>query len=327
MRQLQHIGRWFAAITLSVMATAALAQGYPNKPVKIIVPFSAGGLTDVLARGLGEELGRKWKQPVIVDNRPGANTIIGARLVADAAPDGYTILMANDPTLSANQYLYSKLPYDPVNDFTPVINLVKTEQILVTNKKSPYQTLEELVNAAKENPGKITYGSYGVGSKAHLDTEAFAKLANVKFNHIPYKGVADVVVGLLSEQIDFGLTGISPVLEHIKSGNLRALAISSPERRALFPDLPTFAEKGMPEFESVAWFGLVVRQGTPQAIIEKIATDASQILRRPEFEERYVTGVGLELADQGPADFASFLTKDRKQYEERIRAANVKLNY
>lgn len=327
MRQLQHIGRWLAAITLSVMSTAAMAQGYPNKPVKIIVPFSAGGLTDVLARGLGEELGRKWKQPVIVDNRPGANTIIGARLVADAAPDGYTILMANDPTLSANQYLYSKLPYDPVNDFTPVINLVKTEQILVTNKKSPYRTLEDLVNAAKKNPGKITYGSYGVGSKAHLDTEAFAKLANVKFNHIPYKGVADVVVGLLSGQIDFGLTGISPVLEHIKSGNLHALAISSPERRSLFPDLPTFAEKGMPEFESVAWFGLVVPKGTPSAIIDKIAADASQILRRPEFEERYVTGVGLELANQGPVDFASFLTKDRKQYEERIRAANVKLDY
>jgi tripartite-type tricarboxylate transporter receptor subunit TctC len=309
------------------MSTVAMAQGYPNKPVKIIVPFSAGGLTDVLARGLGEELGRKWKQPVIVDNRPGANTIIGARLVADAAPDGYTILMANDPTLSANQYLYSKLPYDPVNDFTPVINLVKTEQILVTNKKSPYRTLEDLVNAAKKNPGKITYGSYGVGSKAHLDTEAFAKLANVKFNHIPYKGVADVVVGLLSGQIDFGLTGISPVLEHIKSGNLHALAISSPERRSLFPDLPTFAEKGMPEFESVAWFGLVVPKGTPSAIIDKIAADASQILRRPEFEERYVTGVGLELANQGPVDFASFLTKDRKQYEERIRAANVKLDY
>ncbi len=327
MRQIKYIDQWLAMIACSVMATAALAQEYPNKPVRIVVPFSAGGLTDVLARGLGEELGRKWKQPVLVDNRPGANTIIGARLVADAAPDGYTILMANDPTLSANQYLYSKLPYDPVKDFTPVINLVKTEQVLVVNKNSPYQTLEELIASAKKSPEKITYGSYGVGSKAHLDTEAFAKLANVKFNHIPYKGVADVVLGLLSGQIDFGLTGISPALEHIKSGDLRALAISSPKRRTLFPNLPTFAEKGMPEFESVAWFGLVVPNGTPKAIIDKIAADASQALRRPEFEERYVTGVGLELANQGPIDFASFLVKDRMQYKTRIRAANVKLDY
>lgn len=193
-----------------------------------------------------------------------------------------------------------------MKDFTPVINLVKTEQVLVVNKNSPYQTLEDLIASAKKSPEKITYGSYGVGSKAHLDTEAFAKLANVKFNHIPYKGVADVVLGLLSGQIDFGLTGISPALEHIKSGDLRALAISSPKRRTLFPNLPTFAEKGMPEFESIAWFGLVVPNGTPKAIIDKIAADASQALRRPEFEERYVTGVGLELANQGPIDFASF---------------------
>ena len=326
MRQTRMV-QWLSAAALSVTCTVALAAtSYPNKPVTIVVPFSAGGLTDVLARGLGEELGRKWKQPVIVDNRPGANTSIGARHVASSAADGYTILMANDPTLSANQYLYSKLSYDPVNDFSPVINLVKTEQILVTPSKSKYTTMEALVEAAKASPGKISYGSYGIGSKAHLDTEAFARLMGVKFNHIPYKGVSDVVVGLLSGQIDFALTGISPVVEHIKKENLRALAISSPERRPLFPDVPTFAEKGLRDFKSEAWFGLVVPRDTPAPVIEKIATDVSQVLSKPAFIERYITGVGLEPLNQGPSAFAKFLEENRHEYKENIAAANVKLD-
>lgn len=321
------IGRWLAVASLALAATSAGAQDFPNKPVRVVIPFSAGGLTDVLMRGLGESLSKKWQQPVIVDNRPGANTIIGAQAVAGAEPDGYTLLMANDPTLSSNQYLYNKLPYDPVNDFVPVANIAMTEQVLVVPGNSPYNTLEEFLRAARANPGKLDYGSFGVGSKAHLDTEAFGRMAGVNFNHVPYKGVADVLVAIQGGQVDFGLTGVSPVVEHIKAGRMKGLAISSPERRPQMPGVPTFREQGFPDYESIAWFGLVAPKGTPDAVVNKIAADVLEAASQPELQQRYITGVGLVFADQGPTEFAAFLEKDRRKYAEKIQAAGVKLDY
>jgi len=322
-----NIGKWFAAGLLALAATTAGAQDFPNKPVRVIIPFPAGGLTDVLMRGLGESLSKKWQQPVIVDNRPGANTIIGAQAVAGAEPDGYTLLMANDPTLSSNQYLYNKLPYDPVNDFVPVVNIAMTEQVLVVPGNSPYNTLEEFLQDARNHPGKLDYGSFGVGSKAHLDTEAFGRMAGAKFNHVPYKGVADVMVAIQGGQVDFGLTGVSPVVEHIKSGRMKGLAISSPERRSQMPDVPTFAEKGFPDYESIAWFGLVAPKGTPETVVNKIAADVLEAASQPALQERYITGVGLVFANQDADEFAAFLEKDRKKYAEKIQAAGVKLDY
>lgn len=311
-------------------ATLARAQShsteFPTKMVKIIVPFTAGGLTDVLVRGLAQELTQQWGQAVVVDNRPGANTIIGAELAAKSAPDGYTLLLANDPTLSANQYLYKKLPYDPVKDFVPVLNLVATEGLLVVREGLAARTLGELIAEAKARPGEVSYGSFGPGSKAHLDTEALARLTGARFNHIPYKGVSEVMQALASGQIDFTLSGVPPAIQLAQAGKIRPIALAAAQRSPLFKDVPTFAEAGVPSLESSSWFGLVAPRNTPAAVVTRIATDISGIIRRPEFQQRYITGVGLRLLDLGPEAYARFLDKDRAEYAERVRAADVKLD-
>jgi tripartite-type tricarboxylate transporter receptor subunit TctC len=306
----------------------ALAQqaAYPARPVKIIVPFTAGGLADSLARGIAQELNREWPQPVVVENRPGANTIIAAEATAKAPPDGYTLLMANDPTLSSNQYLYSKLPYDPVKDFTPVINVAETLQLLVAGPAFAGTTLADVITVAKAKPGEVTYGTYGAGSKAHIDSEAFARQAGIKLLHVPYKGVADVVPALLGSQIQIAIAGVPPVLQLVQSGQIRALAIAAPKRAALLPNVPTFTEAGLKDFNASAWFGLVAPAGTPRVIVDKVAADISRIIQRPEFQKKYISGVGLELLNQGPDAFAAFLQKDRQAYAVHIKNINVKLD-
>lgn len=307
-------------------STAVFAQAYPARPVKIIVPFTAGGLADTLARGIAQELGREWPQPVVVENRPGANTIIAAEATAKSPADGYTLLMANDPTLSSNQYLYSRLPYDPVKDFTPVINVAETLQMLVAGPAFPGRTLADVIAAAKAKPGEISYGTYGAGSKAHIDSEAFARQAGISLLHVPYKGVADVVPALLSSQIQVAITGVPPVLQLVQSGQIRALAIAAPKRAALLPNIPTFTEAGLTGFNASAWFGLVAPAGTPRAVVDKIAADVSRIIVRPDFQKKYISGVGLELLNQGPDQFAEFLQKDRQAYAVHIKNINVKLD-
>ena len=315
-----------STLLLALLADSVAAQIYPARPVRIIVPFPAGGLTDVLARGLAQELTKSWTQQVIVENRPGANTIIAAELTAKSAPDGYTLLMANDPTLSSNQYLYTKLPYDPVRDFAPVINMVAVPSVLVARPSLPAGSLRELIALAKRKPGEITYGTFGPGSKTHIDTEGFSALAGVRFNHVPYKGIAEVVPAVMAGQIDIALSGVSPVLPHIRSGKLKAIAMAVLKRSPVLPDVPTFAEAGIPNFESRSWFGLVVPVATPRPIIDRIAGDVSRILALNEFREKFVTGVGLELHVLMPDAFAEFLKAYRATYAIRVKNINVKLD-
>ncbi|MDB5775610.1 MAG: hypothetical protein JWP38_1743 [Herbaspirillum sp.] len=317
--------RFCLGLLSACLAATAAAQNYPAKPVRIIVPFSAGGVADIVARGIASELGKKWGQPVVVENRPGASTIIGTDAVAKSAPDGYTILMANDPSLSSNQYLFSKLPYDPVRDFTPVINIMASITVLVGGPSLQAKTLQELIAAAKAKPGQLTFGSFGPGSSTHLTTEEFSALAGIKLNHIPYKGIADVVPAVMSGQIDMALSSVSPVLNLIRAGKLKALAYAGSKRSRVLPDVPTFAELGVP-FETRSWFGFAVPAGTPRAIVDKISADTSHIIVMPEFDQKFVAGVGLELLNQGPDEFAQFLKKDRATWSERVRRVNVKLN-
>ncbi|MBI2728953.1 MAG: tripartite tricarboxylate transporter substrate binding protein [Polaromonas sp.] len=312
--------------TAGLINGSAFAQTFPDKPVRIVVPFTAGGLADVLARGLANELSKTWPQPVVVENRPGANTIIAAEFTARAAPDGYTLLLANDPTVSSNQYLYNKLPYDPVKDFTPVINIAATQEVLVVSEAFKGRTVADLIAQAKARPGQITYGSYGPGSKAHLDAEDFARAAGVKLNHIPYKGVADVMGALISGQIDMSFSGMPPSITMVKGGKVRALAIAAPQRFKLLPDVPTMSEAGVPNFESSAWFGLIAPAATPRAVVEKIAADVAKVISRPDFQEKFISGVGLELLNQGPQKFADFLAKDRAAYAQSVKNVNVKLD-
>ena len=314
----------FAAVL--ALCAGAYAQNYPVKPVRIIVPFPAGGLTDVLGRGIANELTKMWSQQVIVENRAGANTIIAAELVAKAPPDGHTLLLANDPTLSLNQYMYSKLPYDPVRDFTPVINIVQSVTVLVVTPSLPANNLQELIAMAKARPGELTYGTFGYGSSVHLDTVELSIMAGIKLNHIPFKGIADVLPAVMSGQVNMGLSAVAPALGHIRSGRLRALAYAGTQRSKVLPNVPTYAEAGMPGFLTHGWFGFVVPAGTPRPVIDKIAADTSKVITTREFDEKFVTGVGLELLNQGPAEYAEFLVKDRAQYAKRVKEVNVKLD-
>jgi len=314
------------SLALALSAGSANSQAYPSKPVRIIVPFPAGGLADVLTRGLAQELSKAWGQQVISENRPGANTIIAAEVTARSAPDGYTMLMANDPTLSSNQYLYRKLPYDPVKDFSPVINLIAVPSVLIANPSFPANTLRELIALAKKKPGEITYGTFGLGSKTHIDTEGYSALAGIKLNHVPYKGIAEVVPAVISGQIQIALSGVQPVLGHVRAGRLKAIAMASAKRSPVLPEVPTFAEAGIPNFESRSWFGLVVPAATPRPIIDRIAAAANRIVSTSEFQTKFVTGVGLESFILMPDDFAKMLKADREIYAARMKNIDVKLD-
>lgn len=307
-------------------AGAQTGERFPSKPVKIIVPFTAGGLADNLARGLAQDLSAAWGQAVVVENKPGANTIIAAQATARSPADGYTLLMANDPTMSVNQYLYSKLPYDPVTELVPVVNVAETLEVLVAGPAFKGSTLQDLVAAAKAAAGQVAYGTYGPGSKAHIDAEAFAKAAGVKLLHVPYKGVADVVPALLGSQVQIAFTGVPPVMQIVKTGQLRAIAVAAPKRSAVLPQVPTFAEVGIPGFVSSAWFGLVAPAGTPRPVIDKIAQDVSRIIVKPDFQAKFITGVGLELLNQNPDQFAEYLKKDRAMYGTHVKELGVKLD-
>lgn len=314
-----------AALALGT-AQAAPQGAFPSKMVRIVVPFTAGGLADVLARGVAQELGARWSQPVVIENRPGANTIIAADYVARSQPDGYTLLMANDPTLSSNQYLYRKLPYDPVGGFTPVAGIAQTREILLVANDFPARGLGDLVAQAKARPGHVTYGSYGQGSKAHLDAAAFSAQAGIALNHVPYKGVADVMTALAGGQINMAMVGVPPSIPMVKGGKVRLLAVAAPARIAAFPDTPTFAELGFAQMVSQSWFGLVAPAGTPPAVVAEIAAAVRQVTGSQAFQEKYITSVGLEPLDLDPQAFARFLARDREEYEHVIRSLDIKLD-
>ncbi len=236
-----HRIRILLFLVMALGSGAAGAQAYPNRTVKLVVATTAAGLTDTVTRAIAQDLTKLWGQPTIVENRPGASTIVAAAYVAKAPADGYTILMANDPTLSSNQYLYNKLPYDPVKDFAPVINVYEAISMLVARNGFGAKTLQELIAMARAKPDDITYASFGPGSKTHLDTEALAFATGIRLRHIPYKGVAEVLTALVAGQIDVALSAIPPALSYLRSGLIKAIAIGGPKRFRQLPDGPTFA--------------------------------------------------------------------------------------
>jgi tripartite-type tricarboxylate transporter receptor subunit TctC len=314
------------ALALSATAAAQSPQPYPNKPIRLIVPVPAGGLQDSLARALAHELGRTWGQSIVVDNRPGATGIIAADAVAKSPADGYVLFMTDNVTLMTNQFLRAKLPYDPVRDFAPVIGLVRAGNVLVTRPDSPIKSVADLIAAARAKPGTLNYGSFGPGSAAHIDTEALSAAAGIQLNHVPYKGGPAILTGVLAGELAFSLTGLPPALPLIRQGKITALAYGSLRRSPALPEVPTLAESGLPGFEAVAWFGWLAPGATPRSIIDKIAADVSKVLNTPEFVEKYVTGVGLEVLDSPPVQTAARLDADRETYRARLKSLNVKLD-
>jgi tripartite-type tricarboxylate transporter receptor subunit TctC len=315
-----------ALLCLGVAAhspAAAQPTAYPTKPIRLVVPFTPGGSTDILARAIGQELTKAWGQSVIVDNVPGAGGAIGADKVAKAAPDGYTLLMGHIGTLAVNPSLYPKLPYNPVKDFAPVAWVARVPNVLVVHPSVAAKNVQELVALAKAKPGQLNYGSGGNGSAANLATEYFKLQTGVAMVHIPYKGTAPAVTDLIGGQIQVLFTGAPAVIGHVKSGQLRALAVSSPKRLDALPELPTVAESGYKDFEADQWYGVVAPAGTPREIINKLNQQINIALNAPELKAR-LASEGAVATPGTPEAFAQLIVREIARWKPVITSGRVK---
>jgi tripartite-type tricarboxylate transporter receptor subunit TctC len=316
--------RLLAALVLLAAAPFAHAQAWPTKPVKIIVPFPAGGPTDVLTRVLADKLAQSLGQPVVVENKPGAGGSIGADLAAKSAPDGYTLLMATGSTHSVGPYLNPKLPYDPVKDFTPVIYVGNSTNVLLVSPVLGVNSVKELIALAKSKSGGLTYATSGIGSVAHLTSEMFAAMAGVKLTHVPYKGtqqsITDLAAGSVSLLFDSTITG----KPHIESGRLKGLAVSSRKRSAILPDIPTVDESGLPGFDSWNYFGIWGPAGLPAAVVQRVNAEMNRILADPAVKERFLT-LGFEITGGTPQQFAEVIASESRRWGKVIKDANIKV--
>ena len=302
----------------------AQAQTYPSKTIKIVVPYGAGGGIDVISRLVGERLSQRLGQPVLIDNRPGGGTLLAAEQVAKSAPDGYTLMVTTDSTMTINPHLYAKLPYDPVKDFAPITQLVFLNQLLLQNPAVPADNLKELIAYAKANPGKLNYGSYGSGSQPHLAMEMLKSQAGLDIVHVPYKGLTQTVPATIAGDVQLTFSGAASSLAFIKSGRLKALAVGGKTRLALLPEVPTFTESGFPDVPANAWFGLFAPAATPRDIVMKLHAEVVRILRDPEFVQKELTAKGYELIASTPEEFTAFLAGDSARNARAVRISGAK---
>jgi tripartite-type tricarboxylate transporter receptor subunit TctC len=312
-----------ASILATLPAAAPCQEAYPSKPVRIIVPFAAGGVADMLPRIVGDKLAQKWGQAVVVENTTGAAGNIGMAEGARAAPDGYTLVLAPAGNLTVNPKLFRNLPFDTHRDLTPVTLLAQSPNVLVVHPSVPAKTFRELVAYAKANPGKLNFASPGEGSGAHLAGELLNAEADVKTVHVPYKGIAPAVNDLLGGQVQMMFAGISTVIQHVKAGKLVALAIASPKRSPQLPDVPTVAESGLPGFDVTSWYGIVVRAGTPPAIIDKVQRDMTEALQSPDVLAK-LEGLGLEPVGNTPAQFRARIEAESRKWGDIVDNVGIK---
>jgi tripartite-type tricarboxylate transporter receptor subunit TctC len=317
------IGAGLALAAMLAAMPGAAAQDYPSRPVKIIVPFPAGGTADVMPRVIGEWLSRKWGQPVVVENRTGAAGNIGAEAVAKAEPDGYTLLSAPPPPLVINQNLYPKLGFDPT-EFVPIVIMGRVPNALVINAKLPFNSVAELIAYAKANPGKLTSATQGNGTTSHLTSELFQLMADVKFQHVPYRGSAPALTDLVAGSVDLMFDNLGVSLPLVKSSQLKLLGVATPKRMASLPDVPTIAET-LPGFESAAWFAIVAPPKTPQAVVDKINADVNEALRQGDIVQR-LTQLSAEPIGGTPQATAAYMREEIERWHKVIKAANVKLD-
>ena len=303
---------------------AALAQ-YPTKPVHIVVPYPAGGAVDAFARVLTQQLSEMWNQQVVVDNRPGASTMIGAEQVAKSPPDGYTLLLTAELTLVIVPHLYEKIPYDPLRDFAPIVALVSATQALVANPSLPVKTVKDLVALAKAKPGQLTFGSFGNGSTGHLNMEMLQAMTGARFNHIPYNGAGPAMNDVIGGHIDFMLAALSIVKGNVQAGKLRMIGVGSNHRSSELPDVPTLSESGAPGFEAKSWFGLVAPAGTPPDVIKKINQDVTKVISERAFAEKYLAAQGLESITGTPEQFAELIRAETVRWGKIVKDADVKV--
>jgi tripartite-type tricarboxylate transporter receptor subunit TctC len=319
--------RWIVLGALAglAFAGAAQAQGYPAKPIRIVLPYSAGGPADVMVRAISQKLGDSWGQPFIVDNKPGANEIIAADIVAKSPGDGYTFLVASDGAYSLNQNLYPKIPYDPVKDFVPVAKLAVGNLMLVTRPDFPAANVKEFIEQVKRNPGKFNYGSIGAGGVNHLASAWFNSINGLQMEHVAFKGLPPAVQELMAGRIDamFAVTGgVAPFLE---TNKIKALAVSGRNRQPAAPNVPTFAEVGYPTFDASYYFGVVAPKGTPPEISARFARDMSKIINTAEFKSKYLQPLGFEAVGDTPEQFTAFLKTDRDLGAQKVKVSGAKL--
>jgi tripartite-type tricarboxylate transporter receptor subunit TctC len=320
-----RLKRWWVGACLAIVAGGAFAQAYPTKPIRIVVPFPAGGATDIMARAVAQKLTEDWGQPVIVDNRPGAAGNIGTELVAKAPADGYTLEMGTVGTHAINASLYSKLAYDHIKDFTPVILVASVPNVLEVNPAVPVNSVQELIAYAKANPGKLNFASSGSGTSIHLSGELFKVMAGVQMTHVPYKGSAPALQDLIGGQVQLMFDNLPPSLPQIKAGKLRALAVTSLTRAPALPDVPTVAEAGLPGFEASSWFGLLAPAGTPQPIIIKLNAAVAAWLATPEAKEK-MTAIGANAAGGPPENFVKHIAAETAKWSKVVKESGAKVD-
>ena len=319
----------FRRVTLGIIAPMTLAalvaftpsmaapQAYPTRVIRVIVPFSPGGAVDGPMRIIAQELGKRWGQQVVIDNRPGAGATIGSEIVARAAPDGYTLLLASQ-TNAISATLYSKLAFDPIEDFAPISLIGREPGVLVVHPSVPVETLRDFVAYAKARPGKIDYASSGNGSGQHLFMAMFASMTGLNLTHVPYKGSGQATTDLIGGQVPVSIPGTAGMVGHIKAGKLRALAVTGSKRSPQLPDVPTFVEAGVPGYEAYVWMGLLAPKGTPAAIVEQIQRDLVAVLDSQEVRT-HMASAGIEVVGSKPAEFGAFFRAERDRWAKVIR--------
>lgn len=311
-----------AALALPLLASAQAA--YPTKPVRLIVPFAAGGTTDIVARLLADKMGPILGTTVVVENKAGAGGTIGIDAVAKAAPDGYTLGMATVSTHGANPAVYTKLPYDAVKDFQPITNVMSVPSVFVVNPKVPAKSMKEFIALAKKEPGKYTFASPGNGSLGHVNIEQFMDLAGIQLMHVPYKGAGQAATDALAGVVDAMTDNLPSTLPNVKAGRLRALAVLSPQRSSALPDVPTYKELGFEAMSEGGWFGLVAPAGTPPAVVAKLNEAAHKAMQDPEFKKRTAEVSGIPMANT-PEQFAQQIRAMLDKYARIAKQANIKL--
>ena len=324
MKLLPLVSKLTCVMVMSCVVSVALAQdGYPNRPIKIIVPFSPGGGGDAVVRSISEKLGERLGQPIIIDNRPGASGFIGAQVVATAAPDGYTILMGFDGSLVVAPNLM-KAPFDTVADFVPITKLNDATLILAAHSSLGVKSLKELVELSKTKPGGLTFGSSGAATTTHLAGELLAQRSGMILTHVPYKGGGQAVTDVLGGQIPLIFTVIPTVYSFVKDGRLRAVGVASAKRSSVLPEVPTMIELGLPGFEVSSWYGLLAPAKTPKPIIDRLQKEVAAVLALPEIRERYLKG-GFEPVGNKPEDFAQQIKADLARWNKVVKNSNIRI--
>lgn len=312
-----------AALSLALFMQTGLAQDpYPNRAVRIIVPTSPGAITDVLARAIGQTLSQSWGQPVVIDNRPGGDEMIGDEIVARSVPDGYTLGVFSNGGITASPQLHSEVRYDPQKDFTPIFMLGQVTPVMVVPGVSPVRTVQDLIALAKSKPGELNYGSFGNGSYAHVAMEDFKQRTGIQLIHIPYRGAAPAYTALIRNDVAVMIANLSGATAQAEAGNVRIIAAAGPYRSKARPDLPTIAESGVPGFSTGAWWGMFGPRNLPGPVVDKIRADLSRILDTPEMQKIYEINT-MERDDMTPGQFVQYIHDDTENWARQIKAAGI----